>query len=102
MRKAQDIYRCGDFAHAACGKEPSDVAEEAGYSGRGWGENLYVGTRQLGAPRVATDRWLNSPGHRRALFRAQWDEQGIAVLRVPEFSGYEDVTIWVSHFGQAG
>jgi uncharacterized protein YkwD len=99
-RKARDIFRCSDFAHDACGKRPNAVALAVGYRGGLWGENLYAGTGRLGAPRVATDGWLNSAGHRENLFRPEWTEQGIAVLRVPRFKGYEDVTIWVSQFGR--
>jgi uncharacterized protein YkwD len=98
LLKAQDIERCRNFAHAACGKEPSAGVRELGYEGD-WGENLYVGAGRLGAPRVAVDGWLNSPGHRENLFREEWSEQGIAVLQVSDFFGAGAETLWVSHFG---
>jgi uncharacterized protein YkwD len=99
LLKAQDIYRCQDFDHGACGKEPNAVARDVGYEGA-WGENLYAGPHAFGAPRVATDRWLNSDGHRENLFRTQWDEQGVAAVQAATFEGQRDVTIWVSHFGR--
>lgn len=99
LLKAKDIFRCREFAHDACGKEPSTAARLVGYEGRVWGENLYAGPLHLGAPRVALDGWLNSPGHRENLFRASWKEQGIAVVRAPSFMGQPEVAIWVSQFG---
>jgi uncharacterized protein YkwD len=97
--KAEDIYRCSDFAHEACGKEAHSVAQEAGYAGSSWGENLYAGSGELARPRVAVDGWLNSAGHRENLFREEWTEQGIALLQAPSFNGVPEVALWVSHFG---
>jgi uncharacterized protein YkwD len=98
LLKAQDIERCRNFAHAACGKEPAAGVRGLGYLGD-WGENLYIGAGRLGAPRVAVDGWLNSRGHRENLFREEWSEQGIAVLQVSDFFGAGTETLWVSHFG---
>jgi uncharacterized protein YkwD len=98
--KARDIAQCEDFAHEACGKEARAVADEAGYDDRaGWGENIYAGSSPLGSPRIAVDRWLNSPGHRENLFSPEWTEQGVALLRVRSFNRASDVAIWVSQFG---
>jgi uncharacterized protein YkwD len=99
-RKAQDTRRCSDFAHEACGKDARAVADETGYTGSGWGENLYAGPGELGRPRVALDGWLNSDGHRENLFRDLCEEQGVALLPVESFEGYSDTAIWVSHFGR--
>jgi uncharacterized protein YkwD len=98
--KALDIEVCEDFAHEACGKEADAVTATVGYRGAGWGENLYAGSSVLGSPRVAVDRWLNSPGHRENLFRAEWSEQGIALRATQSFGGAPEVAIWVSHFGR--
>ena len=97
--KGRDIHACADFAHEACGRPANAVVTEAGYEPDGWGENLYMGSGELGRPRVALDRWLNSTGHRENLFRADWAEHGVALVEVPLFEGYSDVAIWVSHFG---
>ena len=101
QRKAEDIRRCSDFAHEACGKDARAVADEAGYTGSVWGENLYVGSGEFGRPRVAVDGWLNSDGHRENLFRELWEEQGLALLPVDAFEGYSASAIWVSHFGSS-
>jgi uncharacterized protein YkwD len=98
--KAEDIRRCSDFAHEACGKDARAVADQAGYPGSAWGENLYTGSRELGRPRVAVDGWLNSEGHRENLFRNLWHEQGVALLPVPSFEGHSGTAIWVSQFGR--
>jgi uncharacterized protein YkwD len=99
--KAEDMRRCSDFSHEACGREADAVAKQAGYRGTAWGENLYSGPVEFGRPRVAVDRWLNSPGHRENLLRADWTEQGVALLRLESFSGQPDVALWVSNFGQS-
>jgi uncharacterized protein YkwD len=99
--KARDIYRCGEFAHEACGKHADAVVAEVGLRPAGWGENLYSGPRDFGRPRVAVDQWLNSPGHRDNLFRSEWTEQGVALLPARSFGGQPDVAIWVSHFSRS-
>ncbi len=99
--KAQDIHLCSDFAHDACGKEADEDARAAGFAGSRWGENIFAGPLELGRPRVAVDRWLNSDHHRENIFREGWTEQGVAVRRVPTFKGQPDVAIWVSEFGES-
>lgn len=97
--KALDIIRCQDFSHEACGKDARAVADEAGYPEVTWGENIYAGSGPFAPARVATDGWLNSEHHRENLFRAQWTEQGVAVVVAPTFKGQKNVAIWVSEFG---
>jgi uncharacterized protein YkwD len=98
--KAGDIIRCGQFAHAACGKDPRAVADEVGYPQVLWGENLALSPGPFAAARVAADGWLNSEHHRENLFDPRWTEQGIAEVVVPEFQGQRNVAIWVSEFGE--
>jgi len=97
LLKAGKIVRCNDFAHNACGESPDADARAAGYRGA-WGENLYVGEERLGAPRVALDGWLNSPGHRDNLFQPEWRSEGIAVMKVGRLDEYSNVTLWVNEF----
>jgi hypothetical protein len=61
--KAADIVRCNQVAHEPCGQPANQAALAAGHRGS-FGENLYVAEGRLVTPRVAVDRWLNSPGHR--------------------------------------
>ena len=102
LLKAEDIVRCRDFSHTACGK--SDIAPFAavGYIQNAWkvGENLGWGGGALAAPARALDGWLNSPPHREALFADDWTEQGVAVLPISNFRGEPTGEIWVSHFGR--
>jgi uncharacterized protein YkwD len=96
--KAEDIRRCRDFSHRACGRAAYAVARQAGYRGS-WGENLYWGQGELGRARIALSRWLISPRHRENLLRDHWTKQGIALQPVESFNGRRHVALWVSHFG---
>lgn len=96
--KADRIVRCGQFAHDACGVDAADDARRLGYTGE-WGENLFVATGRYGAPRVAMDGWLNSPGHRENLFRPEWRIEGIAVEKLARFGDDRNLTLWVNQFG---
>jgi len=98
LQKAQEIVRCHNFDHAACGSDPATDVRATGYHGA-WGENLYIASGRYGAPRVALDGWLNSPGHRENLFRPEWRTQGIALAKLDEFGAYHGAELWVSHFG---
>lgn len=96
--KAADIVACDEFAHEACGHEADRAARALGYRGS-FGENLYVAEGALVAPRVAVDRWLNSPGHRENLFRAQWRTIGIARVAEADVEQVSDGVLWVNQFG---
>jgi uncharacterized protein YkwD len=96
--KGEQIARCRVFAHAPCGGDPHDVADQAGYAGA-FGENLYIAEGRHGAPRVALDGWLNSPGHRENVFRPRWRVQSLYVVKLGRFNEYRGATLWVSHFG---
>jgi len=97
LLKADKIVRCNEFAHDACGEAADVDARAGGYYGA-WGENLYIGEERLGAPRVAFDGWLNSPGHRENLFQPGWRSQGIAVMRVAHLGKYSNAILWVNEF----
>jgi uncharacterized protein YkwD len=98
LQKAQEIVRCRNFNHAACGPDPDSDVRAAGYRGA-FGENLYIAGGRFGAPRVALDGWLNSDGHRRNLFWPAWRIQGVAAVKLDQFGPYRNMTLWVSHFG---
>jgi uncharacterized protein YkwD len=96
--KASDIVRCKKFAHEPCGRPANEAALDAGYRGS-FGENIYIAEGRLVTPRVAVDRWLNSPGHRENLFRPEWHTVGIARLPGADLERFEDGVIWVNEFG---
>ncbi len=96
--KGDEITRCRVFAHAPCGGDARDVADQAGFAGA-WGENLYIADGRYGAPRPALDGWLNSPGHRENLFNPDWRFQSVYVVQLSDFPGFKGPTLWVSEFG---
>lgn len=104
--KADDIVRCREFSHTACGATVVSAFERASYvspyqSSR-YGENLAWGATDAGSPRGALLGWLESQEHRENLFRSEWTEQGIALAYVGDFRGIADSRVWVSHFGHRG
>lgn len=98
LAKVERVVRCKEFAHAACGQDPASDARQAGYAGA-FGENLYLAEGRYGAPRVALDGWLNSPGHRQNLFRPEWRTQGVAVQKLDRFGQVDAAALWVNEFG---
>jgi uncharacterized protein YkwD len=96
--KAADIVRCGRFEHEACGKPFDQAARDVGYRSS-LGENLYMAEGTRAVPRVALDRWLNSPGHRQNLFRPEWQTIGIALLGGANVERVRDGVLWVNEFG---
>jgi hypothetical protein len=104
--KSSDIVRCEHFSHEACGADVRQSFADSGYFAPNvdsrFGENLAWGGSEAGSPRGALLGWLDSAEHRANLLRADWSEQGIALVHVPDFRGVEDTRIWVSHFGRRG
>ena len=104
--KAQDIIRCNQFAHDACGFDVRQRFADSGYfradAPTHFGENLAWGGAEAGSPRGALLGWLDSPKHRANLFKPDWTEQGIALVYVERFRGVARSRIWVSHFGHQG
>jgi uncharacterized protein YkwD len=96
--KASDMVRCNKFAHEPCGMPANQAAFEAGYRGS-FGENIYIAEGRFITPRVAVDRWLNSPHHRENLFRSGWQTVGIARLAGADVERFEGGVIWVNEFG---
>jgi uncharacterized protein YkwD len=102
-QKARQIVLCG-FDHDPCHVGADLVFRRSGY-GRGfagvaYGENIALMSSASASPRVILNAWLNSPEHRENLFRADWTEEGVALLDEATVGGQEGVTVWVSHFGR--
>lgn len=110
--KVDDIVRCEDFSHTACGRDAMHWFDEVGYRGScrrvATAENLGFGERELGSPRDVVLGWLESPPHRRNMLSNRWSEQGIARQRLDTWSAtlggekkrsLQQASIWVSHFG---
>jgi uncharacterized protein YkwD len=99
ITKVLALERCGELRHDACGDPPDTAVREARYPAEAWGENLYFGSVELGAPKVALDRWLNSPEHNANVF-GEWTDIGVALVRASRAAPQEDSSLWVAQFGR--
>lgn len=104
--KADDIARCRDFSHDACGLDVRQRFADAGYLRTDvvtrYGENLAWGGAEAGSPLGALLGWLDSDKHRANLLASGWTEQGVALVPSASFRGVANSRIWVSHFGRQG
>jgi uncharacterized protein YkwD len=99
-RKAQDILRCRQFSHTACGRPFTYHMKAVGYAAGcyGAGENIAWGSGSYGRVRSIMSGWLNSTGHRANILNPRFREHGVA-LRTGTMSGYSGAAVWVSQFG---
>jgi uncharacterized protein YkwD len=101
--KAEDIVRCADFSHTACGRSINAPFEQAGYVALRYSvelsENLAAGGPG-DTPRSIMRAWLESAGHRRNLLNGRWMDGGLALRTLPAAGGAPSQAIWVSHFGR--
>ena len=95
--KAQDILTRHYFEHTAPdGTTSSDLASTAGYQYLIVGENLALGNFISDADVVTA--WMNSPGHRANILRADYKDIGVGVAQ----GQYDGHLVWVvvQHFGR--
>ena len=97
-RKADDLVRCGQFSHTACGLDFTTRISEAGYRYGEAGENIAMGPSAVGSPRAIMLAWLRSSEHRRNLIDPGYRDQGIAMM-AGSMPGYPDAHVWVNEFG---
>lgn len=101
--KADDIVRCKDFSHTACGRDANAAFVQAGYitpaMPRLEGENLAAGSGLIDTPSSIMRTWLDNDDHRQTLLDPRWVEQGIAMRTSILLNGLTENLIWVSHFG---
>ena len=70
-----DMGQHGYFAHnSQDGRSPFDRMRAAGYSGGLMGENIAAG---YPSPKAVVEGWIDSPGHRANLLRADFEHIGI-------------------------
>lgn len=73
--------------------------EKFGYDAVGWGENIAAG---YPTPKAVVDGWIDSPGHRRNLLRADFEDIGIGYHRQAKDRGDAPYThYWTQIFGVA-
>ncbi len=104
--KADDIVRCDEFSHTACGRPWDAPLIAAGYLGSGVAaegdEILAAGTEQGASPRSIVRAWLEQAEHRATLLATRWREVGVALRTPPLAFGQAKTVIWVAHFGWRG
>jgi uncharacterized protein YkwD len=95
------IVACRDFAHTPCGHPFVLAFSSVNYTRGNWraGENLAWGSGAIGRVREIFDRWLQSPAHRQNISRPDWREIGVSFVHTIRLFGWENVTVWVTHFG---
>jgi uncharacterized protein YkwD len=89
---AGDMDSRNYFAHDSLdGGSFVDRIRRAGYlaGAKSWavGENIAWGSRGRGAPRMITQMWMNSPGHRANILSSSFREIGIGVSDGAPVSG---------------
>jgi uncharacterized protein YkwD len=99
--KARWIFACRRFTHTPCGHSLTSVFGNVNYTHGTWsvGENLGWASGSLARVRAMFIAWLNSPEHRLNIVRPTFREIGLARVHVVHLFGYDDVTLWVTHFG---
>jgi uncharacterized protein YkwD len=99
-RKAQDIKRCGQFSHYACGRDAFYWERRVGFlrGTYGVGENLVFTAGAAGTVRQAMNMWLNSSEHRHNLLAPEYREFGISLV-TGRFHRSRNAHIWVAQFG---
>jgi uncharacterized protein YkwD len=99
-RKTDDILRCDNFSHYACGRQFTYWMQRSGYlASRCWraGENIAWGTMGEGTVRSIFVAWLHSPEHRANLL-GRYSQIGIA-LSVGNLEGHQGAHVWTQEFG---
>lgn len=105
--KAADMVDNRYFAHTGPdGRTVRDWVGETDYLQGvrrvGLGENLGWASERAATPLRLVEGWMNSPGHRQNILRAEWDETGIGVaLGAPREEGGGGAT-YVQMFGYRG
>jgi len=99
--KMRWIIACRAFTHTPCGRPFVSAFSSERYTQGNWrvGENLAWGSGSLGRVREIFDRWLQSPEHRKNISRPDWREIGVSLVHTMRLFGWENVTVWVTHFG---
>jgi uncharacterized protein YkwD len=100
VAKSDDLLRCNEFSHTACGREFTFWIRESGYmSAECWrvGENLAWGLDEQGTVASIFRAWMRSDAHRENIL-GDFEETGID-LHVGQLGGLTGVHLWTQHFG---
>ncbi len=102
LAHSEDMGERRFFAHdAPDGTEPAERIAAAGYprTGVSVGENLAWGEETAGTPEEFVEGWMNSPGHRANILRAEFREVGIGLAYEPPQPVSGRVTVYTTNFG---
>jgi uncharacterized protein YkwD len=104
LEHSQDMVSNQYFDHnSQDGRDVVDRIRATGYipSDRQWtvGENLAWGTGTLGSPRNIVAAWMNSPGHRENILRAEYREIGFGVVHGNPRSRDSEGATYTTNFG---
>ena len=95
---AEDMVERQYFSHTSPdGKGPGDRLAAAGFSGRGWGENIAAGQP---TPKAVVVGWMNSSGHRANILNCAFNRLGVGYASGSVRPGYSPGS-WVQDFGTA-
>lgn len=100
IEKGDDLLRCNEFSHTACGREFTFWIRESGYmSAECWrvGENLAWGIDEQSTVAAIFRAWMHSDAHRENIL-GDFEETGID-LQVGQLGGLTGVHLWTQHFG---
>jgi len=95
--KSDDILRCDEFSHEACGREFTYWFDRVGYRGCREAENIAYASGSYATPRTIFRLWMNSSGHRRNIL-GPYREIGIG-LRVGTLGHVRGAHVWTQEFG---
>jgi uncharacterized protein YkwD len=98
--KGERVASCGQFSHTPCGSAVTAAVNAAGYRYAAFGENLYVGTAGLIAPRQVVTAWLQSPPHRANLLSPRFRHLGTAPVHANGLLGGMDAVVWTAAFAR--
>src|SRR5918997_2263390 len=83
------------FFHGSVGKR----LKRPGYQWRTFGENIAGGSKRLGTPRSAFERWMESRTHRPNILEGGFREVGIGTA-TGKFKGNKGYTMYTADFGR--
>lgn len=93
---SEDMAARNYFDHSSPeGEGPGARIADAGYQGRGWGENIAVG---YGSAASVVEGWMNSPGHRANILNCGYNELGVGYAQGAS-NGYTQGIYWTQVFG---
>jgi uncharacterized protein YkwD len=101
QRHSDDMVRRKFYEHETPdGLDPQMRMSAVGYAPAWTGENLYTGTGTEATPVRAVRHWMESPGHRENILRAEFTEIGVGIANESPKPGItEPGAVYTTDFG---